>query len=279
MKTIISASRRTDIPAFYLDWFIRVIRAGKVQVRNPLYKEHHYEVNLRPGQVEWIVFWSRNYQRFLKQREIFADYNLFFHFTMLSHQRQLERSHLPLTRALNQVEKLAAYYNPQRIIWRYDPVVIWQQSAGVLSNYSPVEFENLCRRISALDIRRCYFSFVTPYRKFLRRFRQRYPDQHHIGYKTAVAQRILAGLKETAAKYKVGLYSCCNDDLVDSSIKKGHCISAELLNSLNEKTPVSMAKAPTRQDCGCTKSIDIGDYLRQPCFTGCMYCYANPSHP
>jgi len=73
----------------------------------------------------------------------FCDYNLFFHFTILSHQRQLERSHLPLTRALNQLEKLAAYYNPQRIIWRYDPVVIWQQSAGVLSNYSPVEFENL----------------------------------------------------------------------------------------------------------------------------------------
>ncbi len=278
MKTIISASRRTDIPAFYLDWFSQAIRAGKVQVQNPLYKEHRYEVNLLPGQVEWIVFWSRNYQRFLKRREIFADYNLFFHFTILSHQRQLEKTQLPLTRAINQVEKLAGYYGPQRIIWRYDPIVIWQGSSGIHSNYSPGEFDNLCRRMSALDIRRCYFSFVTPYRKFLQRFKQRFPDQQLVGYEQspAVRQRILSGLIETTAKYQVELYSCCDDNLVNSSIKKGHCISGELLNSLNGKAPVSRAKAPTRRDCGCSKSIDIGDYIQQPCFTGCIYCYGNP---
>jgi hypothetical protein len=281
VKTIISASRRTDIPAFYLDWFIQAIRAGKVQVRNPLYKEHRYEVDLRPEQVEWIVFWSRNYQRFLKHREFFNDYNLFFHFTILSYQRQLEKSHLPLTRAIGQVEKLAGHYGSQRIIWRYDPIVIWQASSGIQSNYSAGEFDNLCHCLSDLDIRKCYFSFATPYRKFLRRFKQRFPDQRLVGQEKSAAagQRILSGLKETAAKYQVGLYSCCNDKLVEPSIKKGHCISGELLNSLNGKALVSRAKAPTRMDCGCTKSIDIGDYLQQPCFTGCMYCYANPSHP
>ncbi len=281
MKTIISASRRTDIPAFYLDWFIKAVRAGKAKVQNPVYKAQYFEVDLRPEQVEWIVFWSRNYQRFLKRRETFADYNLFFHFTILSHHYQLESSQLPAVQAMKQVEKLAGYYGPERIIWRYDPIVIWQESAEVLSNYSPQEYEDLCRQMSGLDIHTCYFSFVTPYQKFLRRFKQRFPDHRLVSYKrsAAAAQRILSGLKEAAAKYQVELYSCCNDKLVDPVIKKGHCISGELLNRLNGNTLVSQAKAPTRSDCGCTRSIDIGDYEQQPCYFGCMYCYANPSHP
>jgi hypothetical protein len=278
MKTVISASRRTDIPAFYLDWFSRAIRTGKVQVQNPVYKEHHFMVDLRPEQVGWIVLWSRNYQRFLKQREIFADYNLFFHFTILNHHPQLEKTHLPVLHALRQVEKLAAVYGPERIIWRYDPVVLWQDSAVVSSNYSAHEYENLCRQMSSLEIRTCYFSFVTPYRKFRRRFKQRFPAAglRLIGFDAPAGQRILSEVKEVSAKYNIELFSCCNDRLVDAEVKKGHCISGDLLNRLNGNIPVSRAKAPTRKDCGCTRSIDIGDYVKQPCYMGCMYCYANP---
>jgi hypothetical protein len=276
MKTIISASRRTDIPAFYMDWLVRAVRAGRVRVRNPVYRRNFIDVNLRPDQVEWFVFWSRNYRQFLKQREIFADYNLFFHFTILSPHRQLERSQLPAAQALNQVEKLASYYDPQRIIWRYDPIVIWQEPAGIASNYNSAQYDFLCHQLSQLGIHSCYISLVSPYSKFLRRFKQKFPHWRLLAAGSAAEQHILPALKETAAKYSMNLFSCCNDGLIDSYIQKGHCISGERLNKLAGRAMVSCAKAPTRKDCGCTKSVDIGDYERQPCYFGCIYCYANP---
>ncbi|WP_456443299.1 DUF1848 family protein, partial [Caldithrix abyssi] len=67
MKDIISASRRTDIPAFYLNWFIQRIREGFVEVQNPFYPQAVKRVLLDAEQVEWIVFWSRNYSHFLKK--------------------------------------------------------------------------------------------------------------------------------------------------------------------------------------------------------------------
>jgi hypothetical protein len=274
MKTVISASRRTDIPAFYLDWFIDRIRAGRVVVQNPVYKAHRYAVDLRPEAVEWIVFWSRNYKRFLERRDAFADYNLFFHFTIVSHHPQLERLRVSPGQSLKQIEKLATYYGPQRIIWRYDPIVIWQDSGKIHTNYSAADFKNWCRQLSNWGIRRCYFSFVSPYQKFLRRFNQKFPEYTLLAFNTSAGKEILSGLKDLAGTYGIELFSCGNDNLLDSQVSKGHCISGELLNRLAGESRVSTAKAPTRRDCGCTKSIDIGDYLLQPCRYDCIYCYA-----
>ncbi|MFC2088130.1 DUF1848 family protein, partial [Calditrichota bacterium] len=65
MKTIISASRRTDIPAFYLNWFMNAIKEKIIRVQNPFYKKNYISVDLSPSAVEWIVFWSRNYEKLL----------------------------------------------------------------------------------------------------------------------------------------------------------------------------------------------------------------------
>ena len=276
MKSVISASRRTDLPAFYMDWFSEAIRAGKIMVQNPVYKQQRFEVDLRPGNVEWIVFWSRNYQRFLRQCEIFSDYNLYFHFTIVSHHPQLERTHLPVEQALKQIEKLAHHYGPQRIIWRYDPIVVWEEGGTVCTNYNAEEFIFLCSRLSKINIRKCYFSFVTPYKKFERRFLKQYPEGKLCFSGSSIHRRILDDIKEEANRYGMELFSCCNDQLIDAQIKKGHCIPGDVLNRLGGESGVSTAKAPTRKDCGCTKSIDIGDYIQQPCYFGCIYCYANP---
>jgi hypothetical protein len=276
MKTVISASRRTDIPAFYLDWFIKAVRHGSMRVQNPLYKSNYFEVDLRPEKVEWIIFWSRNYKRFLDQRQYFSDYNLFFHFTILSHHELLEKSQQPINQSIKQVEKLATHYDPRCIIWRYDPIVIWQKASQVDTNYSASEYEYLCYQMSTLNIRKCYFSFVSLYRKFQRHFKNRFPGQVLNNPHSPAARTILCGMKEIAMKHGIELYSCCNDGLVDAYIKKGRCISGERLNGLNTNARVSQAKAPTRKDCGCTRSIDIGDYAKQPCYYGCIYCYANP---
>jgi len=276
MKTVISASRRTDIPAFYLDWFAGRIRQGFIEVQNPLYKEQKRRVNLDPERVSWIVFWSRNYGKFLKRRTIFDPYRLFFHFTVLSPDPLLEKYHLPQEKAIAQMSQLASLYGPDSIIWRYDPIVVWQGQGGIKTNFEKENCTALCRTFSALGIKRCYFSLVTDYRKFKRRLKEKYPDVQLLPNSHPLADQIVEEMRETATTHRITLFSCCNDALIGGGIDKGHCISGPLLNQISAKKEVSEARSATRPDCGCTAAVDIGSYTAQPCPYGCIYCYANP---
>ena len=126
MKTVVSASRRTDIPAYYLNWFMDRIREGEVSVQNPLYRRNFTRIDLSPESVEWIVFWSRNYANFLRNRSFFNNYRLFFHFTIISHHPLLEKIKLTQSKAIGQMEELIKYFGSDNLIGRYDPVVCWK---------------------------------------------------------------------------------------------------------------------------------------------------------
>ena len=112
------------------------IKEGKLNIQNPFYKKNYITINLSPQYVGWIVFWSRNYSVFLRHHDFFQDYQLFFHFTVLSHHHILEKNYLSLKEALIQVEKLVKIYGPERIIWRYDPIVIWYNHKKNETNFN-----------------------------------------------------------------------------------------------------------------------------------------------
>jgi hypothetical protein len=276
MKTVISASRRTDIPAYYLNWFIEKIREGEVIVQNPYYKKKYKRVDLRPESVEWIVFWSRNYDKFLKNQSFFQAYRLFFHFTILSHHPLLEKLKVRPDKLIKQMEDLVAHFGSKQIVWRYDPIVCWEDEGKIQSNYNFSDFELFCREFSSMGLKKCYFSYVTDYLKFRRRFAQKYPNLNILPDNQITIIQILEEMRKISAEFGISLYTCCNDSLLGSNTSKGRCISGQFLNSLAGQKTVSEAKTPTRPDCGCTRSIDIGDYLNQSCNFGCIYCYANP---
>lgn len=277
MKTVISASRRTDIPAFYLKWFIEKIQAGFIEVKNPLYRQNKKIVMLDPKNVEWIVFWSRNYGQFLKHCEIFNDYQLFFHFTILP-KSMLEYSALHLSEALQQLEFLSNKYGAERIIWRYDPIAHWIENKIINTNHDIIQFEELCRQINNYEVHRCYTSFVNIYRKYERRFNKTFHNKQIYQINLESQLDVISQMSAVAHKYNIQLYSCCNDQLIRTGlIKKGHCIDGNLLNTFGSSDKVSEAKVPSREVCGCTRSIDIGDYTTQPCYYSCIYCYANPA--
>jgi hypothetical protein len=276
MKTIISASRRTDIPAFYLHWFMDAIRQKELVVRNPLYRNQSKKVDLGPQSVEWIVFWSRDYHSFLLNHDFFADYELFFHFTILSHHPKLEKVQIEQERSIKQMEQLVRIYEPERVIWRYDPIVIWAEGHHIKTNYCEEEYEYLCLTFSSFGLKSCYFSFVSDYNKFKTRFYQKYPHAKLLNQTEHSFGTILIRMRQIAASYGIMLYTCCNDSLIGFNTEKGRCISGSLLNNIKKMKIVSEAKTPTRLDCGCSRSIDIGDYIQHPCHFGCIYCYANP---
>jgi hypothetical protein len=276
MKTVISASRRTDIPAFYLDWFIKRIEQGYIEINNPYYPKQVRRISLLPQDVEWIVFWSRNYQHFLSRRDSLKNFNLYFNFTILP-KSDLEKSSIRVSTAIEQIKQISSLYGGERINWRYDPLVYWQEDGQIYTNHNLDVFDYICKKVSKNGVKRCFISFANPYKKFIDRIRIKFPARALIEHNSAKKSSILNNMEEIASAYNIQIYSCSNDELLKNrNIKKGSCINGKLLNSFSGKKIVSEAKSPSRTDCGCTKSIDIGSYINHPCHFGCIYCYANP---
>jgi hypothetical protein len=273
MKEVISASRRTDIPAFYLKWFMIKVKDQNVTVSNPFNRNQFKKVSLSPKDVAWIVFWSRNYHLFLKNYNYFDQFRLFFHFTINPPNRILEPDMIPTIRAFNQLERMARIFGPECIIWRYDPVVFYRQYDQVESNHDINLFRQYVRMAESSGLKKCYISIIHLYAKVLNRAQQ---ADHFtfITLETNKRNELLQEMIDTASLYGIQLYSCSNDDLLEvSGIHKGQCINGKLLNDLGSEA-VSVKPQPTRPDCGCTVSIDIGDYVTTGCRYHCLYCYA-----
>jgi hypothetical protein len=273
MKQVISASRRTDLPAFYIRWLLEKVKDNQVAVPNPFNRQQVKFVSLSPSDVAWFVFWSRNYRIFLQNYQAFQHYQCFFHFTINPFHTLLEPDMISPAEALRQMEKLVSIFGPETIIWRYDPLVHYQYNGKVESNHSRHVYKEFARTISNFGLKRCYISLVQLYPKVLGRakviknFSFIEPDNKN-------RKEILQEMVDTASLYGLQIYSCSNDHLLDvTGIHKGHCIDGSLLNELGPDT-VSEKELPTRPDCGCTQSVDIGDYVTTPCKYNCLYCYA-----
>ena len=125
MKKIISASRRTDIPAFYSDWFVDKLKNGFVCVRQP-YNNKITKVSLKPEDIHSIVFWSKNYNPFLSKLELVekTTKSLFFHFTVTGLPHYIEPFIPDWKEALKDMSYLSQRYGSCQVVWRFDPIVL-----------------------------------------------------------------------------------------------------------------------------------------------------------
>ncbi len=272
---VISASRRTDIPAFYGDWFLEQVRRGEAVVVHP-YRREKLSVSLRPEDVAAFVFWSKDYAPFLghlKELER-RGYKFVLFFTVTGLPRALEPRVPAPTETLATFKVLSRQYSPHRLLWRYDPIV--------LSNFTPPEyhvktFRTLCQQLEGLTYR-CYLSFVEFYPKVKRSLSR----LEHSGWEFLDPPRqeklqLAEHLAEIAAAHGIEVYSCCNDFLVGSKIKKARCVDAGLLSRLFGIEEGLYKVRPTRKGCGCFESTDIGAY--GTCRHHCLYCYASNCYP
>jgi hypothetical protein len=275
LKTVISASRRSDIPAYYLGWFIEKIKSGYVDVENPFNPKQISRINLLPDITEWIVFWSRDYSKFIRRKDFFLDYNLYFHFTINSENSLLSPNPPVLKEdAFKQAEELCKNYSQERVMWRFDPVFFYNNT----SNYSKSDFKDMCRNLSGAGVLSCTTSFASPYKKTEERIRNRGLKIEVNNPSNEKKARILNEMQECCSRYGIKLYLCSNADIgIPEGVLRAGCINADLLNTLSDNK-VSTAVHKTRPGCGCTKSFDIGSYNYHPCKTGCLYCYANKSN-
>lgn len=271
-KKIISVSRRTDIPAFYSEWFLNRLMEGFADYVNP-FGGKRYRVSLKPEDVLCFVFWSKNYEPFLEPLEVIESmgYQSLFHFTITGLPEIFESNIVPTDVALEGLRTLSARYSPRHVIWRYDPIII--------SDKTPFDFhvKNFERIASSLagHVERCTFSYVDLYGKVQRNFRQFQKETGvNINDPDLDTRVQLAGELVTIAKnYGIAMYTCCEDYLVGGDIMKARCVDGELIEELVGVDTSHLKAKPTRKGCGCTESIDIGAY--DTCPHGCIYCYAN----
>ena len=273
MSKIISISRRTDIPAFYGNWFMNRIKEGYAGHINP-FGGQKYTVSLKPEDVICFVFWSKNFEPFMNSLKLLndMDYKFYFNYTITGLPEIFECNLIPTQKAMDNLKKLSELFSPKHINWRYDPIVI---SDITDYNFHLENFENMAANLKNYT-ERCYFSYAIQYGKVQRNF-EKFRNNHKINViePDLVTKINLANkLAEIAEKYNITMYSCCGDVLINEKIKKAHCIDGDIIKELFYKDNNIKSKIlPTRKECGCTASIDIGAY--DTCPHGCIYCYAN----
>jgi DNA repair photolyase len=268
---IISASRRTDVPALYTPWLLGRLAAGYASYPNP-FNGRPVTVSLRPEDVHTIVFWSRNFAPLLPHLDGLAErgYRFFFHYTITGAPRALEPYGPPREAAVATLRELAARTSPRHVQWRFDPILLTDQLDAA---HYVEQFRQLAAALAGAT-ERCTFSFATLYAKVVRRLRR-----HGVGFRDPALEekRELAEmLASIGREYGISLYACCQEALLSPAVHRAHCVDGDLLAALSPDRPLDAPPRPTRPECGCVASHDIGVY--DTCIHGCLYCYANTNH-
>lgn len=277
---IISASRATDMPAFYADWFFRRLEKGYVRWRNPFSGQDSY---VSFGNTRFIVFWSKNpapllpYLPMLKERGI----GCYIHFTLNDYEAEgLETNVPPLSQRIETFRRAVEVLGRGAVVWRFDPLILTDR----------INIDALLQKIARIAdalvgcTEKLVFSFadIEPYKKVSRNLRQ-----SGINYREWDKESMLEFASRLSSmnrdSWNFRPATCAERiDLSEYGIDHNRCIDPELISRLTPDDAVLqnfLYNAKTdrgqRKACGCILSKDIGAY--NTCPHGCLYCYANTS--
>ena len=268
---IISVSRRTDIPAFYADWFYNRLRAGYVLVKSPMNLHSVSKVRLTADVVDAFVFWTKNPLPMARRLDELAEYPYYFQFTLTGYGAEIEPGVPDKRRVLLPAFKdLAVRLGKKRVIWRYDPIFF---SKKYTAEWHFACFEALAAELNN-STERCVISFMDSYRNTKRNAQQL--DAVETG--SEELYDFAGQLARIAAKYGLKLQTCAESmDLMALGITPSACIDKALLEDIGSFKLDVKKDANQRAECCCAASIDIGTY--NTCPGGCLYCYANYNAP
>ncbi|MCM1164608.1 MAG: DUF1848 domain-containing protein [Lachnospiraceae bacterium] len=263
---ILSVSRRTDVPAFYADWFYERVREGSVCVRNPMNAHQVSRISLSPEVVDCIVFWSKNPRPMLERLGGLDAYKYYFQYTLNDYGRDVE-AHVPsLGERIDAFLRLSERAGKERVIWRYDPIMF-------NGTYTPEttlkSIENIARQLSGRT-EKLVFSLVDNYQSknsgnLARAGERKLSPEELDGFLTEIS--------EIGKKYKLELATCAEAfDGEKYGIKHNSCIDGALIERIIG-AKLNVKRDGQREHCQCVKCDDIGSY--DTCPHGCIYCYAN----
>jgi len=266
---IVSASYRTDIPAFYAAWFLRRLAAGACRVANP-YGGAGYTVSLRPADVDGFVLWTRNLRPLLSGLDAVRQVAPFVvQFTVTGYPRALESSVIAADEAVAQLREVRRRFGPRVAVWRYDPIVFTNELDGAAHR---ARFAELARALAG-TVDEVVLSVVHPYKK-TRRNLDRATAHHRVAWRDPPAEEkreLLGDLALLARDHGMTPTLCSQPELAAPELGEARCIDATRLADVGQR-PVAARENGNRPGCRCALSRDIGAY--DTCPHGCVYCYA-----
>ena len=264
---IISASRRTDIPSYYSEWFFNRIKEGYVCVRNPMNIHQVGKISLSPDVVDGIVFWTKNPTPMLSRLDEISQYNYYFQFTVNSYNTDIE-TNVPSKNdvIIPTFQRLSKQIGKDRVIWRYDPILLNEKYT---LDYHLTYFKMMADKLADYT-EKCTISFIDIYRNIQKNM----SSLQICSPSTEQQEEIIAKFVGIANEHGIYIDTCAEKvDFDKYGVKHAHCIDRERLERIGKyKLDVDKDKNQ-RDECGCVSSIDIGSY--NTCKNGCLYCYAN----
>ena len=263
---ILSVSRRTDIPAFYFDWFVKRIRKGYVMVKNPMNPKQIAKVPINPEVVDAMIFWTKNPKPVIDKLHYLKPYSYYFQYTLNPYDEKIERGVPDLEERLKTFKALADTIGRERVVWRYDPI-IFTNKIGV--DYHISSFTMLA------EILRYYtdqvmISFLDDYRKIrsnIEKLDIRKPSHRELDI-------LIKAFVKIAENNRINIRSCGEKRILsDLGLSPGSCIDPYRIEKLLGKKINIKKDKNQRQSCECIESIDVGSY--DSCLHHCTYCYAN----
>ncbi|MDR1922178.1 MAG: DUF1848 domain-containing protein [Candidatus Adiutrix sp.] len=262
---IISASRRTDIPAFYSEWLLKRLAAGSALTPHPRNAARLGRARLSPDNVDALVFWTKNPEPMLDKLDALdaLGYRYYFSFTVTAYGPELEKFLPPKEEVVTTFQRLADRLGPKRVDWRFDPIAV---DAARPVQWHLDRFGALCRRLGGYT-ERCIVNFVKSYARLSARVQEM--DERLI-------REMAPKLAAVAAEHHIPLFSCTGKrDLRSLGLNHGSCIDRGKIEAIIG-WPIKAKKDPGQPAiCRCIESVDIGVY--DTCAHGCVYCYATVS--
>lgn len=270
---IISASRRTDIPAFYSEWFFNRIKAGFLDVRNPMNNRQVSRIPLSPDIVDCIVFWTKNPIPMIPKLDALRDYCYYFQFTLTGYGRDIE-ANLPDKKKelIPDFQRLSDKIGPERVIWRYDPILVNDRYSVP---YHMKAFAEIAKALNGYT-EKCVFSFVDVYGKNKTAMQRLGVRNLSMGEMRSIAVQI----RDIARAKHMTVATCAEViDLEALGIEHNACIDRVLVERLTggkiRDSKKNLKDSGQREACRCMASREVGTH--NTCGNGCVYCYANYS--
>jgi DNA repair photolyase len=266
---IISASRRTDIPAFYADWFFTRIKEGFLYVQNPMNRKQISTIKLDRSEVDCIIFWTKDASPMLSRLEELQGYSFYFLYTITGYGCGVEKNVPSLENSIETFKQLSKKLGPNRVIWRYDPIFL---TKTMDSQTHLSYFKSIATQLKEYTDK-CIISFLNVYQKAERNMKD-------VEFRLLNQEDVPLFAKELAIIGKdnnIKIETCVEEfDLEQFGIGQAKCIDDRLISELlGVEVDVPKDKSQ-RLACGCVTSADIGSY--NTCIHHCLYCYANCDH-
>lgn len=259
---ILFASGRTDIPAFYSNWFINRVKVGFVDVRNPFNQKLVSRIYF--SDVDMIMFCSKNPLPMINKLDILK-VPVLFHVTITPYSKDVEPNIPDKRLIIEGVKKLSLVLGIDNVVVRYDPIFL---SDKYNVDYHIRAFDKLCKNLNGY-VNKIIVSFMDEYKNVRN-------NKNILKYRAFTREdykKIGEAFSKSAMDNGMSVQTCFEDeDLTQYGFVKGECLSHELAYILTGKKFKS-SNVRKEKKCECVQMVDIGDY--NSCMHMCKYCYAN----